>query len=264
MKHVLKYTHPGLAAYVCHYIDNNDSRHRRDHIINVAVEAEKIAKAYSLCPKRMELASLLHDLYSGRSREDHHLKSSVWVRENLGAFGYSSAVVADVARMCQEHRASTSGQYSNPLCEAFSAADRGPLNIYASIDRSLGVYNSKVSADQYIKELTETIHMLRGKFCGTEGYARDNKIHSEMYSVDDFRKALLQPVGEIFEQWSERPAPEAYRPIAPALITPDDTVLHFEYFDEDEMFSVNFPLCSESQVRSHRYTRFNPKGTLII
>lgn len=264
MKHILKHTHPGLAAYVCHHIDNNDSRHRRDHIIHVAVEAQKIAKRYNLCPKRMELASLLHDLFSGRNRAEHHLQSAAWVRANLSAFGYSSAVVADVARMCQEHRASTSGKYSNPLCEAFSAADRGPLNIYASINRSLGVYKDSVSKDEYITRLTETITLLRSKFCGTEGYARDNAIHSEMYDVEEFRQALLEPVDVIFDKWKAQPVAEPYMPLPPAIIMPNEEVHYFHYFDEDTMFSINFPLCYATQVTEHKYTAFNPKGIIII
>jgi hypothetical protein len=82
--------------------------------------------------------------------------------------------------MCAEHRASLRGDYSDIYCEAFSAADRGPLSLIHSIERVMGKGLKEVSLADLTKQFPELYEKLMSKF-GRQGYARPNKIHAEFY-----------------------------------------------------------------------------------
>lgn len=172
--------HHGLVVHCMHWIDNNDAAHRRDHVLHVAAECVKIADHYNLDRTRMLLAALTHDIYSGRERKEHHTLAADWVRQSLGLYGYDAETVECVARMCAEHRASLRGEYSDIYCEAFSAADRGPLDLAASVARQLGKPLSAFTQAELASRFAEVYEKLMVKF-GRQGYARPNKIHDEFY-----------------------------------------------------------------------------------
>lgn len=176
--------HHGLVTVAMHHIARNDPAHRTDHIMEVAKNCKLIAKAYDLDQTTMLLAALLHDIYSGRDRVNHHLLSAEWVRTNLGKYGYSEEVVANVATMCEEHRDSGDGTYSNRLSEAFAAADRGTITLLDSVARSFGKRISNIEDDELHAGWPHIIKMLRGKF-GEGGYACHNALHEEYYKVSN-------------------------------------------------------------------------------
>ena len=179
--------HHGLVIRCKHWIDNNDVAHQMAHVKAVAKEARGIAEKYGLDPIRMELAALLHDIYSGRDRKDHHNLAAAWTRQNLGQYGYDVETVECVAQMCAEHRASLRGDYSNIYCEAFSAADRGPLSLVGSAERVIGNHLKRISKDEIVAKFPEFYTKLMSKF-GREGYARPNSIHAEYYkeNIEEF------------------------------------------------------------------------------
>lgn len=172
--------HHGLVTVAMHHIVRNDQAHRTDHIMQVAQNCLDIAKRYDLDTTTMLLAALLHDIYSGRDRVNHHLLAAEWVRTNLHKYGYSEEVVANVAIMCEEHRDSGDGVYTNRLSEAFAAADRGPMDIVSSVERGFGRTISNITDEELDAVWPKTIKMLRDKF-GEGGYACPNAIHAEVY-----------------------------------------------------------------------------------
>lgn len=180
--------HHGLVVHCMHWIDNNDLAHRRDHVLEVAEEALKISERYQLDPTRMLLAALIHDIFSGRDRKEHHTLAAEWVRSSLGLYGYDADTVECVARMCAEHRASLRGEYSDIYCEAFSAADRGPLSLVDSVERSLGKDLKDIREADLAEQFPVMYEKLMTKF-GRRGYARPNHIHSEFYadSIETFK-----------------------------------------------------------------------------
>lgn len=215
--------HHGLVVHCMHWIDNNDAAHRRDHVLNVANECVKIAEHYKLDRTRLLLAALTHDIFSGRDRKEHHTLAAQWVRDNLGRYGYDAETVACVAQMCAEHRASLRGDYSDIYCEAFSAADRGPLNLTASVVRQLGKPLKAFTEAELASRFAGVYEKLMVKF-GRQGYARPNKIHDEFYrgsirffkaETETMERALqvvlikrksawqfeLEPDGEITDQY---------------------------------------------------------------
>lgn len=179
--------HHGLVVRCKHWIDNNDVAHRMPHVKAVAKEAKRIAEYYKLDPTRMALAALLHDIYSGRDRKEHHNLAATWARQNLGQYGYDAEMVECVAQMCAEHRASLRGEYSNDYCEAFSAADRGPLSLVGSAERVFGEHLKRISKDDIVARFPEFYTKLMSKF-GREGYARPNSKHAEYYkeNIEEF------------------------------------------------------------------------------
>lgn len=173
--------HPGLVTVAMHHIVNNDAPHRTGHIMDVAHNSIYIADLLGLDHEPMLLASLLHDIYSLRGRKTHNRLAAAWVRQNLGNYGYSSGMVDDVATMCAEHRDSGAGIYSSQLSEAFAAADRGPLVLIPSIERSLGGQLDTFTPEVLRTSVPLTLDMLRSKF-GHSGYACLNKVHEEIYA----------------------------------------------------------------------------------
>lgn len=174
--------HHGLVTVAMHHIVRNDTAHRTDHIMQVAQNCLDIAKRYDLDTTTMLLAALLHDIYSGRDRVNHHLLAAEWVRTNLHKYGYSEEVVANVAIMCEEHRDSGDGVYSNRLSEAFAAADRGPMEIVSSVERGFGRTIGNITDEELDAAWPKTIKMLRAKF-GEGGYSCFNAIHLEVYRL---------------------------------------------------------------------------------
>lgn len=188
---MFKELHSGLVAVAMHHIVRNDTPHRTDHIAQVAKNSRAIAANYGLDPVPMLLASLLHDIYSGRSRTHHHTLSSTWAAHYLPLYGYLEPVVRNVAFMCKEHRDSGNGQYNSVLSEAFAAADRGPLVLEESVARSLGKSLNTVSHDELAVRLPGILEHLRNKF-SKNGYACHNAIHEDFYKTEnDFFRSLI-------------------------------------------------------------------------
>lgn len=168
-----------LVAQVTPYIENNDAAHRMEHMIEVAENGVRIADALHLLHKPFLYAALLHDLYSGRDRTNHHVLAAEWVRENLPPYhqGQLSGgwMVETVSLMCRHHRASGSGNYPNIYCEAFAAADRGPLILERSVRRSF----------QHHPDPVRVVTHLREKFAPNTGYASINRTHAELFRKEN-------------------------------------------------------------------------------
>lgn len=105
------------------------------------------------------VAAIFHDMFQEKDRRFHH-ELSAQAAENISYNIKKECDIIDgeitieyntrdwdyrfrqsersklVALMCREHRASFSGQFSNILCEIFSAADRDALNLKHIIQRS--------------------------------------------------------------------------------------------------------------------------------
>lgn len=72
------------------------------------------------------VAAIFHDLFQEENRIQHHELSAHYAAEKSKL----------VALLCKEHRASFNGEFSNILCEIFSAADRDCLDLKQIIQRS--------------------------------------------------------------------------------------------------------------------------------
>ena len=176
---------PELVKWaVSRYEASPDHAHGMEHILAVAHEAREIAHAFDLDPEPMLLAALLHDVFSHVDREQHHLLASDWVLDNLGRYGYDAGVTSRVAKMCLEHRASGKDLYPDIYCEAFSAADRGPLTIEGFVRRMLKWPEDRTN----LVRLDEVVSHTKEKHSRGKGYARPNQVHAEFYasSLDKF------------------------------------------------------------------------------
>lgn len=246
---ILTNTHAGLACYAMHHIDNNDVPHQRNHILEVLNNCKQVHEAgLSHCDwEHLELAAVLHDLYSGRDRGDHHRLAASWIRENLARFGYDKETVTLVAQMCEEHRASTGGGYSNPMCMAFSAADRGPLDLGKSIVRSLGSPEHPHAFASRMKQLPDLLDILKRKF-DKGGYARNNPIHEQLWghTIEKYREDLNSGHTHIVDLWFEAEAskPKACKDVV--AYDGNDKVYQCTYIGETTMIQQQLPLCSMS------------------
>lgn len=84
------------------------------------------------------VASIFHDLFQEENRLQHHELSAKYA-EKIPTFIKKQYDIIDsrlVALLCKEHRASFNGEFSNILCEIFSAADRDTLDLKTVIQRS--------------------------------------------------------------------------------------------------------------------------------
>ena len=178
---------PELVKWaVSRYEASPDHVHGMEHILAVAHEARDIARAYDLDPEPMLLAALLHDVFSHVDRKQHHVLASDWVIDNLRNYGYEAYIVTRVARMCLEHRASGKDLYPDIYCEAFSAADRGPLTLEGFVRRMLKWPEDRTNRARLMEVVTHT----KEKHSRSNGYARPNQIHAEFYAagLDQFYK----------------------------------------------------------------------------
>ena len=169
---------------VSRYEASPDPSHGMQHILEVAHAARAISRAYDLDPEPMLLAALLHDVMSHVDREQHHVLASDWVLDHLGEYGYDAGLTSRVARMCLEHRASGKDLYPDIYCEAFSAADRGPLTIEGFVRRMLKWPRDRDNQARLEEEVSHT----KEKHSRGKGYARPNQVHAEFYasSLDKF------------------------------------------------------------------------------
>lgn len=168
----------------------NDPHHRVDHILEVTLNSVILAKKYgldNLIP--FKLAALIHDMFSGTDRKEHHAMAATWAIENLANYGYELYAEL-VAGMCYAHRDSGDGVYNNLHEEIFAAADRGPMTLRTSVQRSVSHIELGVEVD-WQKEFDRTVAMLNKKF-GERGYSCFNRVHNEMYGrqVEGFRNDL--------------------------------------------------------------------------
>lgn len=105
------------------------------------------------------VSAIFHDLFQEEDRAQHHELSAQYAK-NIPIFIRTDYDIIDgelvkeyhildweykfrqpeksklVALLCLEHRASFKGEFSNILCEIFSAADRDPLDLKQVIQRS--------------------------------------------------------------------------------------------------------------------------------
>lgn len=234
---ILKYTHPGLACYALHYIDNNDYAHRRDHIYSVLEHCAGIAERYNLNPATLEVAAIVHDMFSGRSREFHHGDAARFARDALPfLYGYSYEFAEEVTDMCLDHRASTKSDYRSLQSMAFSAADRGPLDLAQSLVRGLGRQTiCRSSLLQYVEKL-------RDKF-GPAGYARTNQIHDDYFKGcrERYWEQLNLPIEKIYQLWEaevQKTPPVVSNDVLIKLGNSEEFNLSLRYRDESNMTSV--------------------------
>lgn len=198
---------PEMVAICTSMIAENDSAHREDHVIEVAHNVISLFNQLGLDPLSGVLAALIHDIYSGKFRTEHHEMSATWARLNLHRFGYG-AYSEVVAQMCEGHRDSSDGAYINIFQEAFAAADRGPLTLKGSVLRALTKFDESAkhgpTPGLWNAIRTSLIH----KF-GKDGYACFNKIHSTFYrSAEGFAEEI-----ERFELYKFEEIYKEYRPL---------------------------------------------------
>lgn len=179
-----------LVMHCMRHIAVNDPHHREDHVLDVMLNCAVLANKYgleNLIP--FKLASLIHDMFSGTSRKEHHAMAATWARDNLAKHGYGLYAEL-VAGMCYAHRDSGDGVYRNLHEEIFAAADRGPLTLRSSILRSVSHLKRCDEVDMQ-KEFERAYSMLNKKF-GEHGYSCFNRVHDEVYGrqVETFRKDL--------------------------------------------------------------------------
>lgn len=175
-----------LVAHIRPIIEHNDPAHRWDHIEEVARNGCWIAEKLGLQKEPFLLAALIHDMFSGALRKDHHILAAEWCDAMLSYFledtpqqEWWRSIVRD---MCFHHRASGRGHYPHIYAEAFAAADRGPLSIERSVQR----------AWKYSQEPKVVIDHLQEKFNPRGGYAVRNALHETLYSEEnvEFYRAL--------------------------------------------------------------------------
>lgn len=188
-------------------IVTNDEAHTVKHVVEVAENARMVSEflGYRENDKeKMILAALLHDIYSGSDRANHHVFAHDWVLGNLAYYGYEQEIVTDVALMCLEHRASVKGGYSSTLTEAFAAADRGKPDILPSLERSLK-YHGFSKGDLTIAGVSSCMQHLKDKF-GTGGYAKKNPTYQIVFAdaIEQFNQDLNLDAEVLFEKMCER------------------------------------------------------------
>jgi len=202
---------------ICHgMVLRNDPAHQWPHIVDVAQTGVEIAQRLGLNPEPFLYAALCHDLFSGTDREIHHELAAEAVRGHLRSF-IPERWVEIVARMCAEHRASYTGDYSGIFEEAFSAADRGPVGPEYDVAhywRSFQYSQAKhPEVDLYQVALIVSRHM-RDKF-GSQGYAKYPKLYLEVFGQElaEYQKrvdardigsdviTLLTEAGYINSEW---------------------------------------------------------------
>ena len=168
-----------LVAHIKPIIENNDPAHRWDHIEEVARNGCWMAEQLGLQKEPFLLAALIHDMFSGTMRKEHHALAADWCEAMLSYFledtpkqEWWRSIVRD---MCYHHRASGRGCYPHIYAEAFAAADRGPLNIERSVQRSW----------QHHPDAQRVVNHLHEKFNPRGGYAVNNDIHARLYREEN-------------------------------------------------------------------------------
>lgn len=149
--------------------------HDMNHIDTVCSTALKLNRKYNLKLDIREIivASLFHDMFDSKDRENHHLLASKWVMSSM----HPAINLNDkekqlrVANAIKEHRASYTGEYSSPLSELIATADREPPNLEAIIRRAYKYQLDKHKDKPHNDKLKDVIKHLIEKF-GETGYSK--------------------------------------------------------------------------------------------
>ena len=196
--------------YGHNYIENNG--HSKKHIMEVIERSFKILEWYlrennihelDYAQKRkfffsrginihnifiiVGVAGIFHDLFQEEDRENHHLKvkeviDSIKQKRNQNQhlfnrdiyFFLSMFMLSNIELICSEHRASFSGKFSNILCEIFNVADKDPLDVKVTIERSWNYTSKKLETIDENIIAKEVLNHLKDKF-GSNGYLFKNQ-----------------------------------------------------------------------------------------
>ena len=162
--------------------NNNDPSHGWDHVVHVATEAHTFAQEYEVPLIPLILAAITHDTFSGLDRVNHHLRSGEWVRHRMPRTLHSGWT-EEVAKCCEQHRASYTGEYSGVIQEAFASADRGILTdeSYLSIVKRSYQYSLKKTQGDHAAAVAMVVKHMPEKF-GSKGYTRYPGMYADYYS----------------------------------------------------------------------------------
>jgi len=131
-----------LLEVVLPYYSLNDAGHDIHHAHSVANLAVMYAAEFA--PefiREAKVAGYLHDICVSRGRKDHHTNAVVELTEGPLKRWFSDYVKAHelngwaILQACAEHRASYKGEFSTPLSEVVSSADRGRPSLDGVIQR---------------------------------------------------------------------------------------------------------------------------------
>lgn len=181
----------------------NDTAHREDHFREVLLNAIAgyiviTGEVPNEMTSRMYVAAAyLHDLFAW-SRHNHHVLSATHVRTSdcklLDEF--TSEEREQIALMCEQHRASFTGEFNGFHAELFNAADLGKPDLESDVARAYKyakAHAPTLEHDQWLH--TARQHMVE-KY-GRGGYARRGQLYMIMYGAE------LEKYWDDIEQWRE-------------------------------------------------------------
>ncbi len=152
----------------------NDEAHRYEHFDAVfecgAIINERLDLGFD--PRLIMFAAYTHDMFAF-SRHNHHEMSHLWITttddELINNIEFMDRF--NLAKACQEHRASFRGDFSSPFSQLFNAADRElPKGIDAILERAL-LYRMGNYNETHKQAMKPSIKHIKEKF-GSNGYAR--------------------------------------------------------------------------------------------
>lgn len=128
------------------------------------------------------VAAIFHDLFQNVDRENHHILAGEYImrfgeENDIKDWDYKFRKFYPkylVMLMCEEHRASFNGKFSNILCEIFNVADKDPLDVNVTIERSWEYTSKRLGTTNVNIIAKEVLNHLKDKF-SSNGYLFKNQ-----------------------------------------------------------------------------------------
>jgi len=172
--------------------EKNDPAHKWNHAEAVMELALKINEKLKLeLPENSIItASLLHDIYIHEGRDAHHIAAATgvlsrpemacWFKELNREFNFGDSF--SIVYAIYEHRASYSGDFTSPLSELVSSADRLEPDERRLMNRMIEVYGADFENGY--------CHILNKFIKG--GYARWPKMYTDYFGerFNEYQKNL--------------------------------------------------------------------------
>ena len=198
----LEYANAFESKYAQAYL-LNDPAHVEDHFREVLhnclmLHRRLYGEDSSLSQQKMYVAaSYLHDLFAW-SRHNHHVLSATYVRTSDCKLldGFTPEEREQVALMCEQHRASFTGEFDGLNAELFNAADLGKPDLSSDVARAYKYAKANAPMLDHSQWLhTARQHMVE-KF-SRGGYARRGQLYMIMYGTE------LEKYWDAIEKWRE-------------------------------------------------------------
>ena len=172
---VLKELKPILERFY-----SNSEGHGLKHVADVMYRALHYNEILSLGLNKREivLASLLHDMYSGTNRKNHHILGHDYVMHSTHKV-FDGVNKERVAKAILEHRASYTGEYSSLLSELISSADRGEPDLTEIVNRCY-ISTKEFHPEYTTDETNEAVKKDISEKFARKGYAKYPNIYLQV------------------------------------------------------------------------------------